>query len=119
MRDDPRGETRRLCYSLTTPGRRALTRWLTDDSELPVFETRNEPLLRLRFAAAVDPAQRVAIVRCMRELHERRIATLEAILRADDFDDEFDRMATEYQLGINRWARDWTVEAEQRVVTAS
>src|ERR1700729_1860994 len=37
VRDDPRGETRRHCYSVTDEGRTALHDWLSDDSE-PVFE---------------------------------------------------------------------------------
>jgi PadR family transcriptional regulator AphA len=114
VRDDPRGGARRHCYSLTTAGRAALRGWLTDDAE-PVFEMRNETLLRLRFAAVLDPADRVALLRRMRELHERRIAALEQQLAAGEFDDAFDRMTTEYALGFNRWARDWAQAAERDV----
>jgi PadR family transcriptional regulator, regulatory protein AphA len=117
VRDDPRGETRRHCYSLTAAGRSALAAWLSDDAE-PVFDMRNESLLRLRFAAVLDRSERVAIVRRMRALHEQRIATLETVLEADEFDDVYDRMTAEYALGINRWARDWAAEAERRVAAA-
>jgi len=114
VRDDPRGAARRHCYLLTQAGRETLDDWLNDESE-PLFEMRNESLLRLRFAGVLDPSERVAIVERMRELHERRIAALEATLDADEFDDVFDRMATEYALGINRWARDWAAAAAHEV----
>ena len=117
VRDDPRGETRRHCYSLTDDGRRALDEWLTDDAE-PVFEMRNEPLLRLRFAGVLPADRRLGLVRSMRELYERRIEQLEAVLTADAFDDDFDRMTTDFALGLSRWARDWSVAVEQQVAAA-
>jgi PadR family transcriptional regulator AphA len=114
VRDDPRGGARRHCYSLTPAGAKALRGWLTDDAE-PDFEMRNEALLRLRFAAVLDPGDRVALLHRMRELHERRIEALEQQLEAGEFDDAFDRMTTEYALGFNCWARDWAQSAERDV----
>lgn len=115
VRDDPRGGARRHCYSITPVGRAALAAWLTDDSE-PALEMRNESLLRLRFAAVLDPAERVALLQRMRALHERRIASLQAQIDAGEFDDAFDRLTTEYALAFNRWARDWADRAAQTVV---
>jgi DNA-binding PadR family transcriptional regulator len=117
VRDDPRGGARRHCYSLTDLGRAALTGWLTDESD-PAFEMRNEGLLRLRFAAVLDPCDRAGIVDRMRVHHERRIEALEAQLAAAEFDDAFDRMTAEYALGLNRWARDWC-EATRDAVAAT
>ncbi len=114
VRDDPRGQTRRHCYSITRAGREALHDWLSDDSE-PRFEMRNEALLRLRFAAVVSPADRVALVHRLRELHEQRVAELRERLAADEFDDVYHRMTAEYALGLHRWAAAWATEAEQRV----
>ncbi len=116
VRDDPRGETRRHSYSVTDEGRTALHGWLSDDSE-PVFEMRNEALLRLRFAAVLTPADRVALVHRLRELHEQRVRALEERLEENEFDDLYDRMTTEYALGFNRWAAEWAREAEERVAT--
>jgi PadR family transcriptional regulator AphA len=114
VRDDPRGGARRHCYALTEAGRAALRGWLTDDA-VPLLEMRNESLLRLRFAAVLDPGDRVALMARMRELHEERIVALEEQLAADEFDDAFDRLTTEYALGFNRWARDWAQAAEREV----
>jgi DNA-binding PadR family transcriptional regulator len=114
VRDDPRGQTRRHCYSITDDGREVLHGWLSDDSE-PLFEMRNEALLRLRFAAVLSPPDRVALVHRLRELHEQRVRALEERLEEDQFDDVYDRMVAEYALGLNRWAAGWARDAEERV----
>lgn len=114
VRDDPRGETRRHCYSITDEGRAVLHAWLADDSE-PLFEMRNEALLRLRFAAVLSPADRLALVHRLRELHEQRVRILKERLDADEFDDIYDRMTAEYAHGLHRWAAGWAREAEERV----
>ncbi|HEY3775895.1 MAG TPA: PadR family transcriptional regulator [Solirubrobacteraceae bacterium] len=114
VRDDPRGQTRRHCYSITDAGREVLHGWLSDDSE-PLLEMRNEALLRLRFAAVLAPADRVALVHRLRGLHELRVEALEDRLEENEFDDVYDRMTAEYALGFNRWAAEWAREAEERV----
>jgi DNA-binding PadR family transcriptional regulator len=114
VRDDPRGQTRRHCYSITDDGREVLHGWLGDDSE-PLFEMRNEALLRLRFAAVLSPPDRVALVHRLRELHQQRVRALEERLEADEFDDVYDRMVAEYALGLHRWGSEWSRAAEQRV----
>jgi DNA-binding PadR family transcriptional regulator len=114
VRDDPRGQTRRHCYSITDAGREVLHGWLSDDSE-PLLEMRNEALLRLRFAAVLAPADRVALVHRLRGLHELRVEALEERLEENEFDDVYDRMTAEYALGFNRWAAEWAREAEERV----
>ena len=118
VRDDPRGGAQRHCYALTDAGRAALRAWLADDSSEPVFDMRNELLLRLRFAGVLSPEDRVALVHRMREHHERRAEALEEQLHAGPFDDAFDRMTTEYARDFNRWARDWAAAAEATVAQA-
>jgi DNA-binding PadR family transcriptional regulator len=114
VRDDPRGQTRRHCYSITADGREVLHGWLTDDSE-PLFEMRNEALLRLRFAAVLSPSDRVALVHRLRGLHEERVRTLQQRLEENKFDDVYDRMTAEYALGLHQWAAGWARDAEERV----
>jgi PadR family transcriptional regulator AphA len=116
VRDDPRGQTRRHCYSITAEGRRALHEWLTDASE-PLFEMRNEALLRLRFAAVLEPGDRLQLVRRLRMLHERRTRLLEERIDEGAFDDDYDRMTADYALGFNRWAAGWAAEAEERIAS--
>ncbi len=113
--DDPRGGTRRHSYSLTAAGRQALTQWLTDRSE-PVLEMRSEPLLRLRFAGVLEPGQRLAVVRQMREAYEARAEEVRERLELGVFDDPFHRMTAEFGLAYSKWGRDWCADAERRLV---
>ena len=117
VRDDPRGQTRRHCYSVTDAGRAVLNAWLSDDSE-PLFEMRNEALLRLRFAAVLCARERVALVHRLRELHEARVRALRQRLAEDEFDDVYDRMTAEYALGLHEWAAEWARRAAERVADA-
>jgi DNA-binding PadR family transcriptional regulator len=117
VRDDPRGGARRHSYSLTATGHAALAAWLTDESD-PAFEMRNEGLLKLRFAAVLDPCERAGLVDRMRAHHEARIEALQAQLEADAFDDVFDRLTAEYALGLNTWARDWCASNRETVAAS-
>ncbi len=105
-REDPRGESRRHAYLLTPAGRDALRAWLVHPEE-DVIEMRNEGLLKLRFAGVLDPAERPAVVRRMRDYHAGRVKLLQHRLAGDDFDDPYHRLTTEYALSWNTWARDW------------
>jgi DNA-binding PadR family transcriptional regulator len=59
-RDEPRGRVRRRVYTLTSAGRRALTRWLEDPDD--TYELRDEGLLRLFFGELVELDELRAIV---------------------------------------------------------
>jgi PadR family transcriptional regulator, regulatory protein AphA len=114
VRNNPRGEATRHHYELTSDGRAALHRWLTDSGE-PVLELRDEALLRLRFAGVLEPDEQLQVVRRMRALHERRADALQALIDAGVFDDPFHRMTIEFGLGWNEWAIDWCGAAERRL----
>lgn len=76
--EDPAGGRRRNAYSLTPAGRDALRDWIASDTPLQ-RELRHEGILRLFFADAAEPADRVALLRRMRAEHERVRDELEAI----------------------------------------
>ncbi len=117
--DDPRGETRRHRYAVTDAGRTTLHDWLCSEDEEPLYEMRNEALLRLRFAAVLGPQERVLLVRRLRELHEQRVAALEKLFEAGDFDDHFHRMTMQYALGLHRWGAEWARTAEREIAAAA
>ncbi len=67
--DDPRGARTRHSHELTAEGDAALASWLNSEStetQMPQF--RDEDLLRLFFADALEPHQQLALVE---RLHER------------------------------------------------
>ena len=60
-KDEPTGGRRRTVYSLTPAGRQALRAWHRKPAE--VHELRDEGLLKLFFASAVDPKRAPEIAR--------------------------------------------------------
>src|SRR5438477_2331009 len=63
-RPEPSGGRARTVYELTEGGERALTDWLRSDAE-PVFELRNEGMLKL-FFSELAPETRIESIRAMR-----------------------------------------------------
>lgn len=114
VRDDPRGDSVRHCYEITDEGGAALRAWLTDACA-PAVELRDEALLQLRFAGVLEPDERREVIRRKYALHERRVNELEALLEVGEFDDPFHRLAVEFGLGWNRWARDWCEQTEREM----
>lgn len=68
----PTGERKRTVYKLTAAGRRALRQWHRREPE--VYETRDEGLLKLFLADAVDPGRAAEIAR-QRAAHSAGIAS--------------------------------------------
>jgi DNA-binding PadR family transcriptional regulator len=74
------GRQRRV-FSITPLGEQALHDWLTRPGELH-SELRHEGVLRFFFADALDPEERVALLRAIRAKHERLREELVAIAPA-------------------------------------
>jgi len=60
--DDPRGARARSSYEVTEEGEEALRAWLRSEREAPA-QFRDEGVLRLFFADALPPEDRIALVR--------------------------------------------------------
>jgi PadR family transcriptional regulator, regulatory protein AphA len=75
--EEPTGGRRRTVYEITADGEQELQAWLRRPPE--IFETRDEGLLKLFFAEAVEPHEALEIVRTMREYHEAGTARLRAV----------------------------------------
>jgi PadR family transcriptional regulator AphA len=69
---------RRRAYELTAAGEQALDEWLRSPAA-PLFEMRDEGLLKLFFSDGVPPETRLANVRAMRARHEEVVAGLGSI----------------------------------------
>jgi PadR family transcriptional regulator AphA len=76
-RPEPTGGRSRKVYELTEAGAGALRDWLAAPEE-PLYEVRDEGLLKLFFSEA-RPQARIAIVRAIRERMEGKLAQLEAL----------------------------------------
>ena len=65
-RSDPHGGRARSAYSITARGETALRSWLTS-SRLAPLQTRDEAMLRLFFADALEGGDRLELIRMLRE----------------------------------------------------
>jgi PadR family transcriptional regulator, regulatory protein AphA len=74
----PRGGRARRPYRLTAQGRAALEDWLRRDDE-PLFDIRDEGLLKVFFADLLEPGERLQLVARMRRDHELRLRHFRAI----------------------------------------
>lgn len=111
-RDEPRGGRPRKLYALTDTGAEALDEWLTRPGE-PLFEIRDEAILRLFLGEATSPADRVATVRAMQAREQAlvdRLRELEPFVR-DTYGDDFPLMTLELGIAFH----EWYLEACQRL----
>ena len=110
---DPAGGRQRRAYELTPEGERALDEWLRDSSAVGV-ELRDAALLKLFFADALPPAERVAIARAARERHEATVAALQAVEHEKGQTEN--RMPTEvlrFGLDFHTWCAERFARMEQ------
>jgi DNA-binding PadR family transcriptional regulator len=76
-RPEPTGGRSRKVYELTDDGGRALRDWLGAHEE-PLYEVRDEGLLKLFFSEA-HPDERLTIMRAIRNRMEGKLSQLEAL----------------------------------------
>ncbi len=72
-REDPHGARARRAYEITEKGDDALLDWLRAPRDEPP-QVRDERLVRLFFADALPRADQIALVRRLRESHEKEAA---------------------------------------------
>ncbi|HEY2769381.1 MAG TPA: PadR family transcriptional regulator [Solirubrobacteraceae bacterium] len=111
-RSEPTGGRARQVYEITEAGLAALQTWLESGQE-PVYEVRDEGMLKLFFSSLTSPAQGVANIRAMRERHEHKLAALRG-LEAKGITGGAGRTLA---LGITltQCYVDWCAEAERRL----
>jgi DNA-binding PadR family transcriptional regulator len=112
--DEPSGGRQRRAYTLTPEGDAALDAWLRSDQE-PLYELRDEALLKLFFSNDLTDAERLALVRQMRARHEAVVAGLESIEEAAASVGGGTHMTHQYGLGLHRWVIDWCDEQEEKL----
>ena len=76
-RSDPRGGRARSAYSITAKGEKALVAWLRSPKVAPL-QIRDEAMLKLFLADALDKEDQVELVRSLRERNREKKEALEA-----------------------------------------
>ena len=112
---EPSGGRARNAYELTGAGQGALRRWLEAQTE-PLWELRDEGMLKLFFSDAGDAQARLANLRAMRERHERKLAQLEAIAPgAPAVPSSGPLLTLQLGIGMTKWFIDWCSATERRL----
>jgi PadR family transcriptional regulator AphA len=108
------GGRRRVVFSLTPAGREALRDWLrTADTG---YELRDEGLLKLFFADALEPAETIALIRRLRAQRQDVLDRLREIGRATcDAELGSAGLVLEYGIGHHEWIVAWCDVIERRL----
>jgi DNA-binding PadR family transcriptional regulator len=112
--DDPTGGRQRRAYSLTAAGDAALDTWLRSDQE-PTYEMRDEALLKLFFSEELTDAERLRIVRQMRERHQAVIDGLRSVEEAASAAGGAPYTTLQFGLGLHAWVVDWCRKQEKEL----
>ncbi len=117
--DSPQGERKRTVYRLTPVGERALRDWLATPPE--IYEMRHEGMLKLFFAAALEPREQVQRLHDMGAQHRDKVAALREIEPfAAQAPDSFPYLVLRFGIEFNQWVVDWceqqATDLESRLV---
>jgi PadR family transcriptional regulator, regulatory protein AphA len=116
---EPTGGRARTVYELTDTGRTALGEWLEPEAD-PMFEVRDEGMLKLFFSDIGTPDQRLRNIRAMREAHERTLAQLCALEHTSEHEmPEGPRLTLELGIGLHRGIVAWGEKTERRLAEAA
>ena len=112
---EPTGGRARTVYELTDAGRTALGDWLEPERD-PMFEVRDEGMLKLFFSDIGTPDQRIRNIRAMRESHERTLAQL-CLLEEKSAGQLPDgpQLTLELGIGLHRGIVEWCQATERRL----
>jgi DNA-binding PadR family transcriptional regulator len=116
-RSEPSGGRSRTVYELTDAGRNALEGWLMGESTV-AWELRDEGMLKLFFSDLTDPEHRLANVRAMRAVQERKREQLLQLRATVPGMPDGPRMTLELGLGMTEWVIEWCDRAESRIRSA-
>jgi PadR family transcriptional regulator, regulatory protein AphA len=113
-KNEPRGERPRRVYRLTARGRRALRAWLL--APRAAYEVRDEGLLKLFFADALDGEEAAGLVRAIRADRQAVLDRLVGIQAGKKRPlPSFPSLVLEYGIERHRWEVDWLAGVERRL----
>jgi PadR family transcriptional regulator, regulatory protein AphA len=112
--DEPSGGRQRRAYSLTAAGDEALDAWLRSEDE-PLYELRDEALLKLFFSNELTDPERLRIVRQMRARHQAVVDGLASVEAPAAAVGGAPHMTLQFGLGLHSWVVDWCREQEEKL----
>ena len=112
--DAPTGERKRTVYRLTPEGEQALREWLGTPPE--VLEMRHEGMLKVFFADALPPDERVRRLLDMRDQHLEKLAALREVEASrTKSGDSSAYLILRFGIEFNQWIADWCERAAERL----
>lgn len=118
--DSPTGGRKRTVYEITADGEEELKAWLREPPQ--TFEMRDEGLLKLFFAAALEPHEAVEIVREMRAEREAlnaRLRELKAAKAAAHAGDPYPMAVLRCGLDFTEWFAEWCRRTEAEILASA
>ena len=112
--DAPAGGRQRRAYSLTPKGDAALDAWLRSDDE-PIYEMRDEALLKLFFSNELNAEERLRLIRQMRARHESVVAGLRSVEEAAASVGGAPYQTLSFGLGLHAWVIEWCKRQEKEL----
>ena len=115
-KSEPRGGRQRIVYSLTPAGRQALLEWLRAPSA--GYELRDEGLLKLFFADALEPSEARELLRAFRAERQAILDRLRQIERGRKPGMRwFPGLVLRYGIDFHEWVVAWCDRAEQQLAS--
>lgn len=116
--DSPTGGRRRTVYEITADGEEELRAWLRQPPT--TFEMRDEGLLKLFFADALEPREAVEVLRAMRAHREegnRQLRAMESA--AAEKDSPYPLAVLRGGIEFTEWFADWCARMEEQILAAA
>jgi DNA-binding PadR family transcriptional regulator len=116
--DAPTGGRRRTVYEITADGEEELRAWLRQPPR--TFEMREEGLLKLFFADALEPTEAVEILRAMRahrEAGNRELRAMEPL--AAEKESPYPLTVLRGGIEFTEWFIDWCARMEEQILAAA
>ena len=115
--DAPNGRRARRVYRLTDAGREELVAWLL--APKTTIELRDENLLRLIFADAIQREDALQLLEGRRRWHENLLAVLREIDARPGEDPPFVDLVLRWGIDFNEWGARWCQEQLERLRAAT
>ncbi len=116
---EPRGGRKRRVFRATAEGRDALRTWLL--SPEAIHEVRDEALLKLFFASALEPGEVLDVVRALRRGRQQAVEQLREIqarIPAGVSELAPSLLCLDYGIGVHEWTIEWCDRTERRLEAA-
>jgi PadR family transcriptional regulator, regulatory protein AphA len=113
--DASTGDRKRTRYAITADGEGELKNWLRQPPE--TVEMREEGLLKLFFAGALEPEEAVETLRAMRAMRLELTERLRAMEpEKTEMEDPFPLMVLRAGIEFNTWFADWCERMEAQLL---